>query len=60
MTSDCLSAEKLADGSINIYLPKNGSYEYISDSVGIFLNEQDPVKGLIATNKILPATGSID
>lgn len=60
MTSDCLSAEKLANGAISVYLPKNGSYEYISDSVGIFLNEQDPVKGLIETNKILPATGSID
>ena len=28
MSSDTVSAEKLSDGSIRVYLPKNGSYQY--------------------------------
>ena len=29
MSSNHLSAEKFADGTIDIYLPNNGDYEYI-------------------------------
>ena len=45
MKSDVLSAEKYADGSIDIYLPKNGAYEYISNVNGISLTNVDPVTG---------------
>ena len=45
MISDVLSAEQYADGSIDIYLPKNGAYEYISNVSGITLTNVDPVAG---------------
>ena len=45
MKSDCLSAEQLADGSIDIYLPKNGEYEYICDCNAMSLSNVDPVTG---------------
>ena len=45
MISDILSAEQYADGSIDIYLPKNGAYEYISNVSGISLTNVDPVAG---------------
>ena len=45
MSSDCLSAEQLADGSINVYLPKNGEYEYICNCDKVTLSEVDPLKG---------------
>ena len=58
MKSDHLSAEKLADGSIQIYLPYNGSYEYICDSLGLTLSHQDPLIGEIPTNRMLdPKSG---
>lgn len=41
MSSDCISAEKLADGSIEIYLPNNGSYQYKVDSTSISLGKVD-------------------
>ena len=53
MTSDYISAEKLADGSLDIYLPNNGAYEYISDSLGMSLSILDPLKGEIPTNRAL-------
>ena len=45
MKNDILSAEQYADGSIDIYLPKNGAYEYISNVNGISLTNIDPVTG---------------
>lgn len=56
MSSDCVSAEKFADGSINIYLPKNGKYEYIADSLGVYLGHNDPLEGEIPTNSVLSPT----
>jgi len=41
MITDTLSAEKLADGSIDIYLPKNGDYNYEIDSSKIVLVDVD-------------------
>ena len=57
MKSGYLSAEKFADGSIDIYLPKNGSYEYVCDSLGLRLGSVDPVMGESDTNIILPMQG---
>ncbi len=57
MKSDYLSAEKYADGSIDIYLPKNGAYEYICDSLGLTLGYNDPVLGQLPTNVDLPMQG---
>ena len=57
MKSGYLSAEKFADGSIDIYLPKNGSYEYVCDSLGLRLGLIDPVMGESDTNIILPMQG---
>ena len=57
MSSDCLSAEKLADGSINIFLPKNGSYEYICESQGLSLGHQDPLRGESLAMKDMPQQG---
>lgn len=53
MNSDYLSAEKFADGSLDIYLPNNGAYEYTSDSLKMALSIIDPLKGEIPTNKVL-------
>ena len=57
MKSSHVSAEKFADGSIDIYLPKNGSYEYVCDSLGLSLGSIDPVKGELDTNIVLPMQG---
>ena len=44
MSSNKVAAEKLANGSIDIYLPRNGSYEYIGDFDSISLGLTDPLK----------------
>ena len=41
MSSDTLSAEKMHDGSIDIYLPKNGDYIYKIESEDISLSNVD-------------------
>ena len=57
MSSNYLSAEKFADGSIDVYLPKNGAYEYICQSDGISISNVDPVQGEVDSTTILPLTG---
>ena len=59
MESKHLSAEKYADGSIDIYLPKNGEYEYICDSLGLSLSYQDPLKDKVMSNESLPMEGTL-
>ena len=59
MTSECLSAEKFADGSIDIYLPKNGNYEYVGNCTSLKLDTVDPVSGVTPVNGILPLNGEI-
>jgi len=54
MKSDYLSAEQLADGSIDIYLPKNGDYEYFTNCDGLKLTNVDPVMGESYEDIILP------
>ena len=53
MTSDCLSAERFADGSINIYLPKNGHYEYVGDVDSISLHNVDSYSEITPINESL-------
>ena len=57
MSSDYISAEKMADGSIDIYLPNNGSYEYVSLCDGISLGKNDPLQGEILANESMPLSG---
>ena len=57
MTSDYISAEKMADGSIDIYLPNNGSYEYVSLCDEISLGKNDPLQGEILANESMPLSG---
>lgn len=59
MSSDYLSAEKFADGSIDIYLPTNGQYEYICASNGISLTHLDPITGESLVNDSLPSNGEL-
>lgn len=59
MESDTLSAEKLADGSINIFLPNNGSYTYEGnvESLSLYGATYYGDKTLIKDN--LPHSGNI-
>ena len=59
MESKHLSAEKYADGSIDIYLPKNGEYEYLCDSLGLSLAYQDPLQDKVISNATLPMEGTL-
>ena len=45
MISTHVAAEKFADGSIDIYLPKNGAYEYIGLCDSVSKCENDPLMG---------------
>lgn len=60
MNSKHLSGEKLADGSLNIYLPNNGAYEYICNSNGMSIGYIDPLKGETLTTANLPSSGTIE
>lgn len=60
MASKHLSGEKLADGSLNIYLPNNGAYEYICNSNGVSIGYIDPLKGETLTTTNLPQSGVIE
>ena len=59
MKSDCLAAEQLADGSIDIYLPKNGEYEYVSTCDFIRLSNVDPIIGETIIYDTLPLSGNL-
>lgn len=57
MSSDTLSAEKLADGSLNIYLPKNGSYRYSTDSSSVTVGRVDSYGREHLANQLLGQEG---
>lgn len=59
MISNTLSAEEFADGSIDIYLPKNGTYSYEAIAEGMTLLNVDPIKGESMLNPSLPLKGEI-
>ena len=53
MNSDYLSAEMFHDGSINIYLPHNGAYEYIGDFKNMNLGQINSNGTEIPSNEII-------
>lgn len=55
--SDCLSAERFADGSVDIYLPKNGQYEYVGGFTSLSLGLNDPLMEEEISNELMPSTG---
>lgn len=57
MESEYLSAEKYADGSIDIYLPTNGAYEYICEGDGISMSRLDPLEGEKMISASMPQIG---
>ena len=59
MESDYLSAEQLNDGSINIYLPMNGEYEYIIDADHAYVSAIDPIAGENEDSTDIPAKGTL-
>lgn len=59
MKSDILSAEKLNDGSIKIYMPKNGSYTYEIESELISLSYVDEYGNEELVNESLENNGSL-
>lgn len=58
MVSDTLSAEKLADGSIDIYMPKNGQYAYHIESDDISLINVDEYNNETLLQENMPKRGS--
>lgn len=59
MSSDCVSAERMANGDIDIYLPNNGLYTYQGESESISLTKMT-AKGMetgFLSN--LPLTGTL-
>lgn len=59
MESEYLACEKFYDGSINIYLPKNGEYEYVGGVKNIKLINVDSYNNETIINESLPITGTV-
>ena len=57
MYSDTLSAEKMYDGSIDIYMPKNGQYQYQIESDDIQLINVDEFNNQTVVMDEMPKTG---
>ena len=60
MQSDHLCAEKLADGTLNIFLPNNGSYDYDGEFESIRLGHVDPLLGETVTTTLTQSNGQIN
>ena len=58
MSSDTLSAEKFANGDIDIYMPKNGQYEYDIQAEEIFLINVDEYNNETLVDESMPASGT--
>lgn len=59
MRSECISAERLADGTLQLYLPNNGDYVYESDCDMIEVSLLDPLKGEIPLNSTFDKSGNL-
>ena len=59
MVSDIISAEEYADGTVDIYLPKNGNYKYEASAGNISLINVDPMNGESVINSKLELKGNI-
>ena len=58
MSSEILSAEKYTNGTIDIYMPKNGQYEYQIEADDISLINVDDYNIQTIINSIMPKTGT--
>ena len=59
MSSDTLSCEKLADGSVNIFLPKNGFYSYEAEAASLALYDVTGKGVETLVDASLPLSGNI-
>ena len=59
MASKALAAEKLNDGSVDIFLPKNGLYSYRCQSASVSLSEIDGLGETHILKEGIPLTGRI-
>ena len=59
MKSDVLSAERLNDGSVDIYLPKNGVYSYRCAATSIAISDVDASGETHPLKENLPLSGRI-
>ena len=57
MISNTLAAEKMYDGSIDIYMPKNGQYQYVIDSDDIKLINVDEYNNEAVIKDSMSKTG---
>lgn len=57
MFSNHVSAERYADGSIDIYLPLNGKYEYIGMCDSVTRGINNPLQPELPANEIMPLSG---
>ena len=57
MSSDILSAEKFNNGNINIYMPKNGQYEYVIEADLISLIDVNEYNMETEINGSMPKSG---
>lgn len=60
MSSDTLAAEKLADGSLNIFLPNNGEYKYNIEASEITLSKVNEYGEETIFNDALPLIATIN
>ena len=60
MESEHLCAEKLADGTLDIFLPNNGSYQYVGEFDSIRLGHVDPLLGETLLLSSMPNEGKIN
>ncbi|MBO4285894.1 MAG: hypothetical protein J5880_00995, partial [Bacilli bacterium] len=57
MSSEYISAEQYGDGDIDIYLPKNGKYEYVGECETVSLSYADPLEGEFLVEDAMPLRG---
>ena len=59
MQSDHLAAERFHDYSMDIYLPKNGEYEYVGVIDNMSLTSIDPFGNMTVIKESMPSEGNI-
>ena len=59
MESKALAAERLCDGSVDVFLPKNGNYSYQCQSASVSLNEVDGLGETYLLKENMPLSGRI-
>ena len=59
MESKALAAERLCDGSVDVFLPKNGVYSYQCQSASVSLSEVDGLGETRLLEENMPLSGRI-